>query len=595
MAAASKCDDEGLFSVQSHELSMASMAQSDFDFAYHLQLQEVLSVSGASHSFQNPSPPDDRSLAFSLQTLELSHCQQLASDSRHAQSLQLDHNRSSHDAKFAQSLADLDDGDWESHGDLCEDPFLPEHAHADSCRLYFTAASMEQAGRSSTSRFAIGGIVLDARGSVLMEVRKPLDMGIGKSVADYMALLAGLDTVCSMGLRHVEAHTDSVTLYNQVTRRWRVRSRNLQGLWSQVMEYVLKLERFHIFLDPRSENNCAMRLAREAMDLQSAKENDSTGPETESSEVCTICLEGKHPKGMFSVSECLHRFCTSCIIQHTEVKVQIGQVPVRCPQIACSRTLSLPECQSFLSKKWFDLLNKRLIEVNIPESERVYCPFPNCSALMDRREMDTVREASTSSGVLVTSTRKECVECLRFFCVECRVPWHVSMSCQAYQKLPPALRDAEDANLYQLAEHKNWQRCKKCRRMIELSEGCYHITCRCGYEFCYLCGAQWKNKRQTCNCRLWDEDYLLEEPLLDSEDEDDYDSEEFTDDEFDEETHEDSEDFDEMNGRSNFLFIPNDVAPKNLFYKTKLCKYWQRRNCFAGDNCAFAHGISELR
>ena len=51
---------------------------------------------------------------------------------------------------------------------------------------------------------------------------------------------------------------------------------------------------------------------------------------------------------------------------------------------------------------------------------------------------------------------------------------------------------------------------------------------RCGYEFCYTCGAEWKEKKATCSCPLWDNVHII------------YDSDE----EFDEEFDEDSEDED---------------------------------------------------
>lgn len=43
----------------------------------------------------------------------------------------------------------------------------------------------------------------------------------------------------------------------------------------------------------------------------------------------------------------------------------------------------------------------------------------------------------------------------------------------------------------------------QCKHMIELGEGCRHITCRCGYEFCFSCGAPWEKvpgqrSHQTC-------------------------------------------------------------------------------------------------
>lgn len=62
--------------------------------------------------------------------------------------------------------------------------------------------------------------------------------------------------------------------------------------------------------------------------------------------------------------------------------------------------------------------------------------------------------------------------------------------------------------------------------------------CRCGYEFCYTCGAEWKNKTQTCKCPLFeyesdedsefdddedgDEDYEEDEDYDDSDYDDDY-------------------------------------------------------------------------
>ncbi|KAL6967336.1 hypothetical protein U1Q18_033144 [Sarracenia purpurea var. burkii] len=37
----------------------------------------------------------------------------------------------------------------------------------------------------------------------------------------------------------------------------------------------------------------------------------------------------------------------------------------------------------------------------------------------------------------------------------------------------------------------------------------------CGYQFCYICGAEWKNKKATCACPLWDERRIF--AILDSD------------------------------------------------------------------------------
>ena len=35
------------------------------------------------------------------------------------------------------------------------------------------------------------------------------------------------------------------------------------------------------------------------------------------------------------------------------------------------------------------------------------------------------------------------------------------------------------------------RRCNRCKFIVEKSQGCDHMTCRCGYEFCYICGGKY--------------------------------------------------------------------------------------------------------
>jgi hypothetical protein len=49
-----------------------------------------------------------------------------------------------------------------------------------------------------------------------------------------------------------------------------------------------------------------------------------------------------------------------------------------------------------------------------------------------------------------------------------------------------------------LAEEEGWKRCSKCRALVEHREACQHMTCRCGYQFCYVCCRRWC----TCSCTM---------------------------------------------------------------------------------------------
>jgi len=50
--------------------------------------------------------------------------------------------------------------------------------------------------------------------------------------------------------------------------------------------------------------------------------------------------------------------------------------------------------------------------------------------------------------------------------------------------------------LDEIAEESGWRRCFKCHMLVEHREACSHMTCRCGAQFCYICGLKWR----TCHC-----------------------------------------------------------------------------------------------
>ena len=45
--------------------------------------------------------------------------------------------------------------------------------------------------------------------------------------------------------------------------------------------------------------------------------------------------------------------------------------------------------------------------------------------------------------------------------------------------------------MLKLAENSKFKQCAQCKFYIEKNHGCNHMTCRCGYEFCYLCGEKY--------------------------------------------------------------------------------------------------------
>ncbi|KAL6532657.1 hypothetical protein OROHE_014079 [Orobanche hederae] len=310
-----------------------------------------------------------------------------------------------------------------------------------------------------------------------------------------------------------------------VTGQWSPKQRKVSALIDQVTrlrEKFVYCQPYHV---ARKDIKFAFKLAREAIVSQASRASESSGSGN-STETCIICTEDTNNSQIFSVDNCTHRYCFSCMKQHVEVKLLHGLLPT-CPHEGCKTELQLDSCSKFLTPRLVDIMSQRIKEASIPVTEKLYCPYPKCSALMSKRE---VLEYSMKAFVSAENfgTRK-CIKCNGRFCIYCKIPWHSSMSCSDYKRSNP-YPSPEEAKLKNLAATNLWRQCVKCNHMIELSAGCYHMTCRCGNEFCYKCGAEWKNKNQTCSCELWDEDYILDE----DEDEDEDDENEDEDEEEDE-------------------------------------------------------------
>ena len=47
-----------------------------------------------------------------------------------------------------------------------------------------------------------------------------------------------------------------------------------------------------------------------------------------------------------------------------------------------------------------------------------------------------------------------------------------------------------------------FKRCVKCRMVVERNQGCPHMTCKCGAQFCYNCGAAWGSSHNCLRNRI---------------------------------------------------------------------------------------------
>jgi broad specificity phosphatase PhoE/ribonuclease HI len=99
------------------------------------------------------------------------------------------------------------------------------------------------------------------------------------NVAEYRALIAGLEEAAKLGATDVAVSMDSKLVVEQMSGRWQVRHPELAELNQQARGLAAKFERISFGWIPRSENAHADRLANEAMDA--AAELPAVAPESE--------------------------------------------------------------------------------------------------------------------------------------------------------------------------------------------------------------------------------------------------------------------------------------------------------------------------
>uniref|UniRef100_A0A803M8V8 RBR-type E3 ubiquitin transferase n=1 Tax=Chenopodium quinoa TaxID=63459 RepID=A0A803M8V8_CHEQI len=183
--------------------------------------------------------------------------------------------------------------------------------------------------------------------------------------------------------------------------------------------------------------------------------------------LCEICADSKPQKEAFKIKGCSHSYCSDCMKTYVASKLQDGVSIINCPVPSCSGVLEPEYCRDILPFEVFARWGNLLCESVILATQKFYCPFKDCSALLVDDGFEKV-------------TMSECPSCFRLFCAQCKVGWHADIECAEYQSLNKDEREKEDIMLRKLAKIKNWQRCPKCKYYVEKSEGCLYMKCRCG-------------------------------------------------------------------------------------------------------------------
>jgi ankyrin repeat/IBR domain-containing protein 1 len=221
-------------------------------------------------------------------------------------------------------------------------------------------------------------------------------------------------------------------------------------------------------------------------------------------EICgDVCLE-------LTSNTCGHKFCNECWQEYLRHQINQGKVVnIKCPGYQCddhvSQELVIKLLPTELDNKFSQFNIKTFIESH-PHTR--YCPHPGCERAIHLKLLtNTGGEESTdgnnstsSSGVDVILPRNVDCGIGHFFCWSCSEDAHDPCSCEIWKAWKERIQSIEadglEANIIKASSEayvaKHSKPCPKCKRPIQRSDGCNHMTCsQCHHDFCWVCLGRW--------------------------------------------------------------------------------------------------------
>ncbi|HEY0632773.1 MAG TPA: ribonuclease HI family protein [Thermoleophilaceae bacterium] len=121
--------------------------------------------------------------------------------------------------------------------------------------------------RGNPGPAAVGAVVSSADGDVLAEEGRYIGEATN-NVAEYRAVLLGLELARSLGARAVEVVNDSELVARQIGGQYKVKNPGLRPLWQDAMTSLREFDSWSVKNVPRALNARADELVNEALDQE---------------------------------------------------------------------------------------------------------------------------------------------------------------------------------------------------------------------------------------------------------------------------------------------------------------------------------------
>jgi ribonuclease HI len=124
---------------------------------------------------------------------------------------------------------------------------------------------VDGAARGNPGEAGSGAVICDENGAPVRELSRYLGKTTN-NVAEYEALLMGLEALLALGRKNIRVQSDSELMVRQLTGQYRVRDPKLKALHERALSLLRHFDRYTIVHVRREANKLADKLANRGID-----------------------------------------------------------------------------------------------------------------------------------------------------------------------------------------------------------------------------------------------------------------------------------------------------------------------------------------
>lgn len=183
---------------------------------------------------------------------------------------------------------------------------------------------------------------------------------------------------------------------------------------------------------------------------------------------------------------CGHAYCRECLNQLFTVGTSNrASWPPRCC-LGRNRGIEIEQVQDHLDQQV--LLRYISVADEFRDRRPTYCDHATCSEYLGPERL------------MASSKFLQCPKCHSLTCSLCKQNSAGHTGVNNDECRPP--EELMSPGDLKLAKSKRWRQCPGCRILVERIDGCPHMMCACGVEFCYDCGDQSDPFDPSCACTI---------------------------------------------------------------------------------------------